>query len=45
VVPESRLKLIETATAPGFGEIDPDKVKGTPTVAELVDGVKEMLVT
>jgi hypothetical protein len=44
VVPESRLKLIVTATAPGFGEIDPDKVTEDPTATEFGDADRVMLV-
>jgi len=44
VVPESRLKLIVTRTAPGFGEIEPDKVTEEPRAIEFGDADKVMLV-
>ena len=44
VVPESRLKLIVTSTAPGFGEIEPDKVTEDPTAIELDEVESVMLV-
>jgi hypothetical protein len=44
LAPESRLKLIVTTMAPGFGEINPDNVTEDPTVTELGDAVKVILV-
>ena len=44
LAPESRLKLIVTTMAPGFGEIDPDNVTEDPTATELGDAVKVILV-
>jgi len=44
VVPESRLKLIVTRTAPGFGEIEPDKVREEPMVTEFGVKVREVTV-
>ena len=42
VAPESRLKLMVTGTAPGFGDIDPDSVTEEPTAIELGDAAKVM---
>ena len=44
VLPESRLRLIVTTTASGFGEIMPDSVTEDPTATELGDGDNVMLV-
>jgi hypothetical protein len=44
VVPESRLRLIVTITAPGFEEIAPDKVTEDSRVIEFGDADKVILV-
>ena len=44
VEPESRLKLIDTATAPRLGVMEPDKVKEEPTVIEFGVRAREITV-
>ena len=44
MIPESLLKLIDTDTVAGFGEIDPDNVTDDPAAIEFEDGFKVMLV-
>jgi len=44
VTPESRLRLIVTPTASGFGEMIPDSVTGVPMVTELGETARVIVV-